>query len=90
MSTQPAGPPPPHIPYKVLTQTKRRTLLNGVTWADAYEITFQGPNGAVSQIEVPADHYTPSYVDQLIEAELENIVGVQQLGPQPHPDNLAP
>lgn len=87
--TMPAAGAPEHHPYRVLSQTKRRTLINGQTWGDAYEVTFRSAkSGTIATVEIPAEHYTPAYVDQVIEAELDNVEGVHQLGPQPHPDNI--
>lgn len=79
----------PHIPYTVLSQQKRRTLINGQTWADVYEITFKGPSGVVSYIEVPTDQYSPEAVDAMIQAELGAVEGVHSLGAAP-PQQFAP
>lgn len=80
----------PHIPYTVLSQVKRRTLLNGVTWADVYEITFKGPSGTVAYVEIPSDQYTPEAVDQEIQAELANVEGVASLGSAPFASTVVP
>jgi hypothetical protein len=52
-------------------------------------VTFEAPNGVHTFIEVPEAQYTPANVDVMIEAELETIMGVHGLGPEPHPDNAA-
>lgn len=81
-------PPRPHIPYKVGTPEKTETFgANGleVIW----HIPYTGPNNSKGWVNIPDHDYTPAEVDRRIEAELDKVVGVLALGPQPHPENAA-
>lgn len=83
------APVPDHIPYTVISQEKTQQLTPQGVFADVWRVTFKGPKGVHSYIEVPVDEYEPAEVDRKIEAELENITGVHSLGPEPHPENTA-
>lgn len=85
----PAEAPKPHIPYQITGQEKTQTLTPGGVFTDVWRVMFVTDNGTHSYIEVPLNEYTPGNVDRIIENELENIVGVHELGPEPHPENAA-
>lgn len=79
----------PHIPYKVGTPEKTQTFEGAGGLKTVWHVPFEAPNGTHAYVDVPDNLFTAAYVDQLIETELERIMGVHALGPQPHPDNLA-
>lgn len=85
----PPDQPQKHIPYKITGQERDADFTPGGGLKPIWHVTFEAPNGTQAYIDVPDNLYTPAYVDQLIEAELERIMGIHSLGPQPHPDNLA-
>lgn len=83
-------PAPPHIPYKITAQEKTQQLTPDGRFVDVWRISFESAEtGYHSFIEVPIGEYNAANVDRLIEVELENIHGVHELGPEPHPENLA-
>jgi hypothetical protein len=89
-----AGPPevPPtkaHIPYTITSQDKTETLTPDGRFVKVWRVTYEAPNGTHTFIEVPESEFTPANVDALIEAELDTIMGVHELGATPHPDNAA-
>jgi hypothetical protein len=81
--------PPEHIPYKITSQEQTQQLTPDSRFINVWRVSFEGPNGYHSFIEVPEAEYEPARVDELIEAQLEKIIGVHELGPEPHPDNAA-
>lgn len=85
----PAEETPSHIPYAITSQTKTQQLTPDGRFINVWRVTFEAPNGTHTFIEVPENEYTPANVDVLIEAELDNIMGVHTLGAEPHPDNYA-
>lgn len=80
---------PTHIPYEVTSQEKTEKLRPDGRFEEVWRIGFQAPNGTHAWIEVPITQFTPANVDAIIEQELETIMGVHNLGPQPHPTNAA-
>ena len=84
-----AEEPPAHIPYKVISQEKTQQLTPDGRFVDVWRVAFQDEAGHHSFIEVPVNEYTPANVDRLIEQELDTIMGVHELGPEPHPENTA-
>lgn len=78
-----------HIPYNVTGQEKTRVLAAGGQFVEVWRISFEAPNGTHAYVDVPLKEYNPARVDQRIEAVLDNIMGVANLGAQPHPTNLA-
>ena len=85
----PAEETPQHIPYKITAQEKTQQLTPDGRFVDVWRVSFEGPNGYHSFIEIPVSEFEPANVDRLIEVELDNIMGVHELGPQPHPENTA-
>lgn len=83
------GPIPEHIPYTVDPPTTRDELVSGGRFVKVVEIHFTGPNGISDSVTMPVDQATPAAVDQAIQARLDQLTQIHQLGPQPHPDNLA-
>jgi hypothetical protein len=79
----------PHIPYKIISQEETQQLTPDSRFVKVWRVSFEGPNGYHAAIEVPESEYDAARVDQLIQEKLENIVAVHELGPEPHPDNLA-
>ena len=86
---QPAGEAKPHIPYTITSQVKAQELTPDGRFVNVWRVTYEAPNGTHTFINVPEGEFTPANVDALIEAELETIMGVHELGEQPHPDNAA-
>lgn len=82
-------PAPTHIPYEITSKEKTETFTPDGRFETVWRIGFKAPEGAHSFIVIPDSQFQPALVDQAIQAELDKIVGVAQLGPQPHPDNLA-
>jgi hypothetical protein len=81
---------PDHIPYKITSTEKTSSLAPGGNgFQEVWRVTYEGPNGTHSFVEVPVAEFTPQRVDELIAEEVENISGVHELGPEPHPENLA-
>jgi len=80
--------PDEHIPYVIHSQRPDRELTPDNRFVDIWEISFEGPSGTVGKITVPDRLYTAAYVDQMIEAKLQQMESVAALGPQPHPENL--
>lgn len=81
---------PEHIPYKITSQEKTSTLTpGGGGFQEVWRVTFEAPNGVHSFIEVPVTEWSSASVDAKIEEELETIMSIHELGPEPHPDNLA-
>ncbi len=87
----PADAPEPkaHIPYTITSQDKTEQLTPDGRFVKVWRVTFEAPNGTHTFIEVPEAEYTPANVDALIQADLDTIMGVHDLGPHPHPDNAA-
>jgi len=83
------APPAPHIPYTITGQEKTQTLTPNGLFQEIWRVNYEAPNGVHAYVEVPVREYTPAEVDRRIQVELENIMGVHTLGPQPHPENLA-
>lgn len=88
MSTIP-GPAPEHIPYTTDPPQTRDELMAGGRFVKVVEVHFTGPNGITDSITLPVDQATPAEVDRQIQARLDQLTQIHQLGPQPHPDNLA-
>jgi len=84
-----SAPAPEHIPYKITAQEKTQRLGQNGVFEDVWRVSYVGPRGVHSSIEVPVEEYEPAEVDRKIEAELENVTGVHELGPEPHPENTA-
>ena len=80
---------PEHIPYTVDPPTTRDELLPGGRFVKVVEVHFTGPNGISDSVTVPVDQADPANVDRLIQSRLDQLTSIHQLGPQPHPDNLA-
>lgn len=90
MSGPPQVPAPkPHTPYTITSQDKTETLTPDGRFVEVWRVTFEAPNGTHTFITVPVSEYSPANVDALIQHELDKIMGVHDLGPHPHPDNLA-
>jgi hypothetical protein len=81
--------PGTHIPYKVTHQIESQTLTDAGTFQKVHHVHVQGPSGVRSSVTIPADQYTPEHVDRVIQDHLQNVEGVQALGPLPHPANAA-
>lgn len=84
------GETPEHIPYKITSQEKTQTFTPDGRFVTVWKVGFESlvsHNHAF--IEVPDTEYTPATVDQMIEAQLDTVEGVHNLGPEPHPDNAA-
>ena len=87
MADEPTAPE--HIPYKITHQEKTSVLTPYNLFQEVWRVHYEWGKGQHSYIEVPVTEYTPAEVDQKIQEELESANGVQNLGPEPHPDNLA-
>ena len=83
------GEPPEHIPYHVDSVQKQDDLQPGGRFVEVYEVHFTGPSGTPDSVRIPVAQAQPAQVDQVIQARLEQLEALHQLGPQPHPDNLA-
>ena len=83
------APAPDHIPYKITSQEKTQQLTPDGRFVDVWRVSFEAPNGTHTYIEIPVSEYDPATVDSKIEEELETIMGVHELGPEPHPENAA-
>lgn len=81
--------PTPHIPYKIIDQREAQTFKSGKGLEDVWEVEFEGPSGHAQTIRLPLNQADPASVDSAIEEELERTEGIEGLGPQPHPENLA-
>lgn len=81
---------PEHHPYKITSQEKTQTFTPDgrfvMVWRVGYE-SLTSHNHAF--VEIPDSEYDPAHVDQVIQTELDTIEGVHELGPEPHPENLA-
>ena len=86
-TTQPE--PKPHIPYRVDPPTTRDELMPGGRFQKVVEVHFQGPSGIHDSIVVPVEEAHPAQVDRLIQQRLDHLTAIHQLGPEPHPENLA-
>lgn len=84
-----ASTAPDFHPYTITNQEKTQTLAPGGRFINVWRVDFEAPNGVHTFIEVPVSEYTPERVDQLIQQELDGIMGVHELGDEPHPANLA-
>ena len=80
---------PDHIPYKITSQEKTQQLTPDGRFVDVWRIGYEGPNGYHSFVTIPVSEFEPAHVDSVIEAELDTIMSVHNLGPEPHPENLA-
>lgn len=80
--------PGEHIPYNTFPPEEREELI-GRRFVDVVEVEYEGPGGVRGRVMVPKASYTPAEVDRLIQAELLKHMGVQALGPVPHPENLS-
>lgn len=79
----------PHIPYTITSQEKTQSLVAGGRFINVWKVEYEAPNGVHSFVEIPVNEWTPANVDNAIQAELDGIMGVDNLGPEPHPENLA-
>lgn len=82
--------PDEHIPYTITAQEQREELTPDGRFIEVWNVSFEAPNGTHSSVKVPVTEYTPAQVDQLIQAQLQTVMGVHALGEEPHPENLAP
>ena len=80
---------PEHIPYTVDAITEHEDLQPGGRFVKVLEIHYTGPRGTAGSVTIPSDQATPGEVDRQIQAKLDTVVGIHELGPQPHPENLA-
>lgn len=76
-----------HHPYTILTQSHGEDLNAAGVFVETWTYTAQGPDGTTVQVKMPATQVTPAAVDAAIQAKLDLVHEVGQLGPQPHPDN---
>lgn len=83
----PTPEPVAHIPYTITSQTKTQQLTPDGRFINVWRVTFEAPQGTHTFVEIPEPEFTPANVDAVIEAELDNIMGVHTLGAAPHPDN---
>jgi hypothetical protein len=84
----PEGETPQHIPYKVTAQGESQTF-NGQGLTAVWETTFEAPNGVTGTVKLPMNGLTAAAVDAAIEEQLDTIMSIHELGPEPHPENLA-
>ncbi len=85
-----AGVPPEHIPYRVDPPVTRDELVHGGRFQKVVEVHFTGPHGIHDSITLPVDQAHPAEVDRRIQERLDHLIEIHKLGPQPHPENLAP
>lgn len=77
-----------HIPYKVLRQGESQTF-NGQGLTEVWEVTFEAPNGVTGTVKVPLANRNAAAIDAAIEEQLDQIMEIDSLGPEPHPENAA-
>jgi len=87
--TVPHLEPQPFHPYTVTGVRPTSHLTNAGTFQDVVEVHFETPEGRYGMVRVPARAATPAHVDNMIQAHLDNLHGIHQLGVQPHPENAA-
>lgn len=81
---------PEHHQYRITSQEKNQTFTPDGRFQMVWKVGFETTDTHTHAfIEVPAYEFTPARVDQLIQEELDNVEGVHELGPEPHPDNAA-
>lgn len=85
MSAQPL-----HIPYTISFQEEHDKLMPGGQFQRVWTVTFLGPSGTTASVDVPETDYNPANVDALIQAKLQNIESVHQLGLAPASGASAP
>lgn len=77
-----------HIPYQITSQNLREELTPDGRFIDTWTVNYSTPSGTHGYVKVPAELYTPAYVDAAIAANVQQIEGVHTLGAEPHPDNV--
>lgn len=79
-----------HIPYEIVGAPREtQTFGPSNQLEDILEITFRGPKGGIYTVSVPVTQADPASIDQAIQAKLDTIEAIHELGPKPHPDNAA-
>jgi hypothetical protein len=81
---------PEHHPYTITSQEKTQEFTPDgrfiMVWKIGYESTTSHVHAFVT---IPDSERTPAHVDQVIQEELDKTEGIHELGPEPHPENLA-
>lgn len=83
------GGAPEHIPYKVDHVAEHEDLMPGGRFRKVTEVHYTGPHGHTGSVAIPTEMAHPGEVDRQIQAKLDHVVGIHELGPQPHPENRA-
>jgi hypothetical protein len=77
-------------PYQVTSQERKTVFSSGGQFREVWRVGFEDKeNGYHDYVEIPVAQYTPVNVDNAIQAELDSISGVHELGEEPHPENAA-
>ena len=71
------------IPYQITAQRQTEELGADGRFNSVWIVTFTGPSGTSANVTVPANLYTPAYVDGAIQDMLRNIEVVHRLGGEP-------
>jgi hypothetical protein len=79
-----------HIPYTITAKEERETLLPGGSFAKVWNLYVEGPHGEHFKVTLPDRELNAANADLVIQDKLHALNDVHDLGPQPHPDNLAP
>lgn len=81
---------PEHHPYKITSQEKTQTFTPDGRFVMVWRVGFEDlTTHTHAFVEIPDTEYTPARVDQVIQEDLDNVVGTSELGAEPHPENLA-
>ena len=62
-----------------VTNQRQTTRLNGGTFQDVMEVTFQTATGATGSVTLPLSQYTPANVKAAIEARVQVLDEVHNL-----------
>jgi hypothetical protein len=73
-----------HIPYTVLSQQQTEELTPYGRFVDVVRVNFQTPNGHIGTVRIPLAQFTPGYVDNVIQAQVQQFEAVHQLGAAPY------
>lgn len=78
-----------HIPYHVTSITKENTFTPDGRFVLIRHVGYETDDGKYhSFIDIPDAEADPARVDQVIQEDLDKVMGIHELGPEPHPENL--
>jgi hypothetical protein len=77
--------PDVHIPYTIVSQAQRETLIPPNQFVDVWEVTYRGPKGVMGHVSVPAHEYNLQSVNEAIQQQLLATEQVNALGAVPPP-----